>query len=66
MQLVEEWLSTHNLLILPLEDGARLQGEALRYAVVTFMLRPHDLPVEVVALLAEEYFNQVYQGVGVN
>jgi hypothetical protein len=65
MQLVEEWLCAHNLPKLPVQDRARLEGEALRYAVVTFLHRPFDLPDEVVQLLAEDYFAKVYADSGV-
>jgi hypothetical protein len=63
MQLVEEWLSAHNL---PTREGRRLEGEALRYAVVTFLRRPNDLPPEVLTLLAEDYFSAVSPDSGVN
>lgn len=53
MQLVEEWLCAHNLPKPPALSDGRLEGVALRYVIVTFFHRPHELPDEVVALMAE-------------
>lgn len=64
MLSVESWLSSHNL-PKPSMTGGRLGGDALRYALVTFLRRPQDLPEEVVVLLAENYFAKFYVDSGV-
>lgn len=59
MQAVEQWLCARNLPQSPPDTGAMLEGEALHYAVATFLRRPRDVPDEVVISLAEGLFVKV-------
>lgn len=59
MQHIEGWLTGLNLPKAPSPKG-RLEGEALTYALITFLVRPEQLPIEVVEVLAEDYFSRIY------
>ncbi len=59
MQHIEGWLTGLNLPKAPSPKG-RLEGEALTYALITFLVRPEQLPLEVVEVLAEDYFSHIY------
>lgn len=58
MQYIEGWLTGLNLPKVSSPKG-RLEGEALTYALITFLVRPEQLPVEVVEVLAEDYFSRI-------
>lgn len=54
---IQDWLSDRNLHKLSPEDGVRwLEGEALTYALVTYLVHPEQLPEAAVIALAEDYF----------
>ena len=59
MQLIEGWLSGLNLPKVTSPKG-RLEGEALTYALITFIVHPSQLPEEVVVVLAEDYFGRMH------
>ena len=59
MMLVNDWLSGCNLSDSPVVE--RLEGEALTYALVTYMVRPERIPDEVVVALAESFFTRYVQ-----
>jgi hypothetical protein len=59
MQLIEGWLAGLNLPKVASPKG-RLEGEALTYALITFLIHPGQLPDEVVELLAEDFFSRIY------
>lgn len=63
MQPIVQWLTAHNLTECAKEES-RLSGEALTYAVATYLRRPGDLPEEIVSILASDYFQKV-SGAGV-
>ena len=63
MQLVQDWLTGLNL---QKKGGSaqNLEGEALTYAVVAFLVRSDALPQEIVVALAEGYFGRIMRESG--
>lgn len=58
---IDDWLSGRNL---PKREGdapVRLEGEALAYALVSYIVRPDRLPKEVIVALAEDFFGKFRQ-----
>lgn len=50
---MHDWLSDRNL---RKAGDVRLDEEALAYALVTYFVRPGQLPADVVVVLAEDHF----------
>lgn len=55
MEPIYGWLCNLNFQKTPSKEH-HLEGEALAYALVTYLVRPHNLPSEVVITLAEDHF----------
>lgn len=54
--LTENWLCGHNL---PDTDSSALKGEAARYALITYLIHPEQVPEHVVVCLAESVFKEM-------
>lgn len=54
--MIDAWLDGRNL---PAPREERLEGEALAYTLVTYVVRRCNLPDEVVVRLAEDFLRGV-------
>lgn len=57
---IGDWLCNHNLPPTSTTRGSEVLGdEALTYALISYMVRPSQVPDEVVALLAGSIFSKM-------
>lgn len=61
MPHIDTWLDGRNLRVTPVPSGeGRLEGEALTYALTSYLRHQGRVPEEVVVILAEDYLRRAF------